>query len=521
MGIMDEIRKRMRSFLQIEPAVGHMISIQEYLDYEANAIKNRIWYRGDSNELAQLYGSIGEGNASTMFWASRSSRGMEMRKIHTGLPAVIVDTLAGIVVQNINDMEFRSSVYAEFWDAIDEENKFKKLLDRAVKETLYIGDGAWKISLDKDISKYPIIEYFPGDRVEYTTKRGRVQEIIFKTRMKANRREYELREYYGMGYVWYELWQGENQVELTEIESLSDLHPVKFGSSEDPYMMAVPMQFFPSGKWEGRGQSIFDRKVDNFDSLDEAWSQWMDALRAGRAKTYIPENLIPRDPKTGQLMRPNAFDNRFIRTEHDMAQGAESKVQTEQAEIPHDAYVATYATALDQCLQGLISPSTLGIDIKKLDNAEAQREKEKVTLYMRDNMVEPLQKDLKKLIETVLRVYYEAGGMSLTEDVEVDVSFGDYANPSFESQVETIGKAKAQGIMSIEASIDELYGDTRDDDWKAEEVKRLKEEQGIVSMEEPAVNLDLEEDYGMYGGDREARVPDGPEAGESTSGTGQ
>ena len=46
--------------------------------------------------------------------------------------------------------------------------------------------------------------------------------------------------------------------------------------------------------------------------------------------------------------------------------------------------------------------------------------------------------------------------------------------------------------MSIEASVDELYGDSRDDEWKKEEVARLKAEQGIVTdMEEPAVNLDM------------------------------
>ena len=491
MGIMDAIRNRIRSFLQIEPAVGQTIYIQEYLDYEANAIKNRIWYRGDGNELSQLYQNIGDGNARNMFWASVSTPGMEMRKIHTGLPAVIIDTLAGVVVNNINDMEFQNDVYADIWEEIDRENKFKKLLDRSIKETLYIGDGAWKISIDREISDYPILEFFPGDRVEYAMKRGRVTEIIFKSRIKGkNNREYELHELYGMGYVRYELYQGDQQLDLSVIEPLSELKPVEFGSGEDKYMMAVPIMFFPSGKWEGRGQSILDRKIDNFDSLDEAWSQWMDALRAGRAKTYIPENLIPRDPNTGELAKPNAFDNRFIRTERDMAQGAESKVQTEQASIPHDSYVSTYATALDQCLQGLISPSTLGIDMKKLDNAEAQREKEKVTLYMRDNIVEPLQKDLKKLIETTIRVYFESLGTGLANPVEVDVSFGDYANPSFESQVETIGKAKTQGIMSIEASVDELYGDSRDEEWKAEEVRRLKEEAGIAEMEEPALNLE-------------------------------
>ena len=70
-------------------------------------------------------------------------------------------------------------------------------------------------------------------------------------------------------------------------------------------------------------------------------------------------------------------------------------------------------------------------------------------------------------------------------DIVVDVPFGEYANPSFESQVETVSKAKGSGIMSIEASVDELYGDTKDKDWKNEEIARLKAEQGITEVEEP------------------------------------
>ena len=43
--------------------------------------------------------------------------------------------------------------------------------------------------------------------------------------------------------------------------------------------------------------------------------------------------------------------------------------------------------------------------------------------------------------------------------------------------------------MSIEASVDELYGDTKDDEWKQEEISRLKAEQGISDMEESALNM--------------------------------
>ena len=496
MWIMDKIRDGMRSFLQLEPPQSRQINIRELMDYQANAIKNRLWYRGESNELEQLYQQIADGNLRRMFWASRSSAGMEMRKIHTGLPAVIVDTLAGIVVNNINDVEFQNAAYADIWSEIERENQFKKLLDRALKETLYIGDGAFKISADPELSDYPILEFFPGDRVDYTMQRGRVKEIIFKSPMKgAKGAKYELREIYGLGYVHYELHRGGNQVEMTEVDGLESLLPTEFGSKADRYMLAVPVRFFPSGRWEGRGQSIFDRKIENFDSLDEVWSQWMDALRAGRAKTYIPDKLIPRDPDTGMPRRPNAFDDRFIETQSDMAQGAENKIQTEQPSIPHDSYTATYSTALDQCLQGLISPSTLGIDLKKLDNADAQREKEKVTLYTRNSIVESLQEDLKLLVGIAVKAYYTMQNQPVPDDIGADVTFGDYANPSFESQVETIGKAKAQGIMSTEASVDELYGDTRDEDWKKKEVARIRAEQGLVDAEEPAVNMD-----GLFGG---------------------
>ena len=73
------------------------------------------------------------------------------------------------------------------------------------------------------------------------------------------------------------------------------------------------------------------------------------------------------------------------------------------------------------------------------------------------------------------------------EDTEAQVCFGEYANPSFESQVETVGKAKAQGVMSIESVVEELYGDSKTDEWKAEEVKRIKNEQGITELEEPSM----------------------------------
>lgn len=71
----------------------------------------------------------------------------------------------------------------------------------------------------------------------------------------------------------------------------------------------------------------------------------------------------------------------------------------------------------------------------------------------------------------------------------MNIKFKEYANPSFESQVETVVKARQGGIMSIEQSVQELYGDSLDEHCKEQEIERLKQEQGIANLEEPAVNL--------------------------------
>lgn len=487
MRIMETIKKSIRSWLEIQPADPYTIKIIDSIDFETNAIRNKIWYRGDSNELEQLYSQLLEHADKYKFWASKSTPGQEIRKVHTGLPGLIVKVLTDVVLNDLNDFDFESDKNKSLWQDFDKEELFSEQLNTALREMLYVGDGAWKIVLDTDFSSYPMCEWVSGLYVDYKYQYGRVKEVVFKSTYKENHKIYTLHEVYGYGYISHKLYLNDKEVPLDSIETTKNMVDLTFNKA---VLLAVPAKIYSSKKYPNRGGSIFDDgKLDNFDAFDEAWSQWMDALRAGRAKTYIPEGLLPRDPNTGALVKPNAFDNRYIATEANMSEKSDNRITTEQPVIPHDSYLASYVTALDLCLQGIISPSTLGIDVKKLDNAEAQREKEKATLYTRGSIVKALQKVLPRVIQAHFDAYNILNRAAL-EEVKVDVNFGEYANPSFESQVETVSKAKTGGIMSIEASVDELYGDSKDDEWKKEEVARLKAEQGIIEMEEPALNLE-------------------------------
>lgn len=517
----ESIKRGLRSWLNVVPANPHSIQINEILDFETNAIRNRIWYRGDSNELEQMYQQNPEYADKFKFWACKCSPGMEMRKIHTGLPGLIVRILSSVVLADMNDFEFEDAKQERLWKEIEADNKFTKKMEKALKEALYIGDGAFKVTIDTKISEYPILEWYPGEQIEIVRRRDRISEVIFKTPYKDQGRMYVLNERYGYGYIINELYLHDKLVDIKSIPATANLADWKF---DENIILAVPLQIYESAKYEGRGGSIFDGKLDSFDAFDEAWSQWMDALRAGRAKTYIPECLVPHDPETGRLIKPNMFDNRYFAADGDMRDKQQNVINTDQPVIPHESYLASYVTALDLCLQGIISPSTLGIDVKKLDNAEAQREKEKATLYTRNAIVEALQETLPDVVATCINAYHLLMGEGV-EDVDVNIPFGEYANPSFESQVETVGKAKTQGIMSIERCVEELYGDTLDEHCKQEEIARLKKEQGIAEVEEPGIR----QEAGGFkiggvqdeGENRTQNIPNVPEGVPGTAGGGE
>ena len=494
----ENIRRGIRSWLHIQPSNPYSIQINEIMDFELNAIRNRIWYRGDGNELEQLYQQNPEYADKYKFWACKCTRGMEMRKIHTGLPGLIIKILNSIVVSDMNDFIFKDQKQRDLWEKIEKRNKFRKKFEKSLKETLFIGDGAYKVTIDTAESQYPILEWYSGERVEIIQKRGHLKEVIFKTPYMDHGQQYILYEHYGYGYIRNELYQGDSSVDLMAIEETKNIKDVTF---DNTVILAVPLQIYESTKYEGRGGSIFDGKLDAFDAFDEVWSQWMDAVRAGRTKTYIPDCLVPRDPETGQVLKPNPFDNRFFAGDNDMSEKAENKVHTDQPAIPHDSYLASYCTALDLCLQGIISPSTLGIDVKKLDNAEAQREKEKTTLYTRDAIIEALQETLPDLVSSCINAYHILMNESL-EEINVEIPFGEYANPSFESMVETLAKARpGQAVMSIEAQVEEMWGDSKDEAWKSEEVARLKAEQGVEDIEESSVNTSAGLfELGIHGG---------------------
>lgn len=489
MGLWTGVRNMVMRMMQIRPAQENkVVTITEPFSYRTSVMRNRLWYRGDPSELDQFYKQTASDPVSqSRFWAAVPSEGLGIRKFHSGLPAMVADRLSDIVVADMDAITFKAETETDTWDEISEDNNFPELLGNSITETLITGDGAFKITVDTDVSKYPIIEFYSGEQVDYQIKRGRLQAVIFYTEYQVRERVYRLEETFSRGKIAFKLLDANSkEVPLTTLPETAGLQEVTF---KGDFIMAVPLKFFKSQKWTNRGKSIFDSKSDSFDALDEVNSQWMDAIRAGRVQKYVPQELIPVDTRTGELMKPNPFDNNFIKLQGGLQEDSKGQIDMVQPLILYEAFVSSYASTLDMCLQGIISPSTLGIDLKKTDNAEAQREKEKATLYTRGKIVERLNEVIPELVIAVMKTYDIFFMMKTTPgEYEVSVTFGEYASPDFGSVVEIVGKARTYQIMSLERSVEELYGDTWTKEDKAEEVQRLKEEQGLLDVDEPSVS---------------------------------
>lgn len=486
--ISERMKSMIRNWLNIQPAPITTVSLFERIPYELHIIECLIWYRGKAAELDQFYKQITADSVTReMFWAANTKR---TRKIHTGLPAKIVDTLAYLVKSDMDSVSFAKEQDGEKWDKIcaDENFDFVKTVGKGIVGALTAGDGAWKISVDNRVASVPLVEFYSADRVEYEMHYGIVCGVDFITDIPYKKKNLKLREKYRKGSVSYELYDGDYKYDKKALKKITGLSDISF-KNKTSLMFAVPFKIFENPEHPSRGKSIFDGKTDDFDAFDEIVSQWIDSYRKGRVQRYIPENLIPRNEYDGSLKPNNPFDNEYVSIMDSVAEGGSSsneRVQVVQPEIPYEAFESGYAKCLDLCLQGIISPATLGIDLGKMSSGEAQREKKDVTGITRNTITAELEKALPRLVSAILTAYdiMTDGAVSIYEP---KVSFGEYGAPDFDSRVETVSKASASGTMSIETQVDEMWGSSKDEEWKEREVIRIKNERGIEIVDEPRV----------------------------------
>ena len=247
MSLMDKLREAMRTWLYIEPGRDQgAITITQPLSFDAHVLRNRMWYRGDPSELEDFFKQCASDSASrSRFWAAIPD--VPLRKIHVDIATQMVDRLAGIIAGDMEGFEIPDRETEKLWDEIANDNRWPALVNDSVVETLCTGDGAYKISIDRDVSPYPIIEFYGADRVTPVMKRGRIQEIVFHTLFHVKTKRYRLDEHYGPGYIRSRLYLLETNADReVSLEDLPETQGIQREVLFQGQMLAVYLKFFDS-----------------------------------------------------------------------------------------------------------------------------------------------------------------------------------------------------------------------------------------------------------------------------------
>lgn len=490
------------------------------------------WYSGDSDKLKNYFtranaidyntDPLYNENRKSYFWAVSSTE-RDIKRTHSGAPRNIVDTLVNIM-SNPTISHTDENVNKNITKIL-KANKFNRLLSQQSRPlTLVEGWGAWKINWDKSLSEYPIILYYRANNVDFIYSSNQLVAIIYRDYFEdENKKKYILYETRRIGmynpnpndsdskpvpslFIEKDLYQFTNSeimvpCSLTSLPQLKDVQ-AQMVIPGFRHFLGYPNVFYNDSSEEFPGRSIFTGKCDLFDDLDQCLSQSANAVRRSTIHEYFNTLYLETDEE-GLPMMPNAFDRKYIQFKGSMGSDGTAAgtqpVQVVQPAINFEQYSAEEKNILLQIINGIMSPATIGIDIAKKDNASDTREKEKLTIFTRNGLLDEERDILEHLISDVLCAYeLMNNGVITCRDYEISIQYGEFANSSLESKLETILTGWQGGILSDESAIDLLWGNSLSADKKNKELDFLKEQRESQQQAQQPFGQNPE-DQGMFG----------------------
>lgn len=494
------------------------------------------WYLGDSDRLKNFFtranaisynlDPLYNENKKSYFWAVSSTE-HDIKRTHSGHPRNIVDTLVCIMtIPNITNDSDETGAVNKNLHKILRANNFKQQITQLSRPlTLVEGWGAWKINWDKSLSDYPILLYYRADRVDFIYQSNQLRAIIYKDFFQdQDGKDYVLYETRRLGnytdsagntstslYIEKELYEVTKSdmlipCKLDKLPQLKDVVP-QVVISNFKHFLGYPNIFYHDVSEEFYGRSIFTGKTDIFDDLDQCMSQGANAVRRSTVHEYFNVLYLENDPQTGLPIQPDAFDRKYIKYKGDQgadgSAGGSTPVQVVQPMINFTQYDEETRNLLLNAISGIMSPATLGIDIAKKDNADAQREKEKVTIFTRNNLLDEEEPVFEHVCSDLL-VAYELMNLKEGEELkckeyQINIQYPEFANDSWEKKLETVQMGWDGGLISDEMALDMLYGDSISTERKEKELKFLQEQRKKAEQVPPASDPAAQGGFGQMG----------------------
>lgn len=514
------------------------ISRQRISEYDA-------WYEGNGDKLEDIYRVDGMTtfqeepfyykNKRAYFW-SRASVEDEIKRTHSGFARDMIDTMVAICgtpVPHVGGGEpmgdggeafvrKRRSIAGvpaqERLDAVLEANDFWAGYSNVqMPMTLVEGWGAWKISWDRGLfGDDPVLYYYRANSVRVYARGNRTVGMTFLDWYRdALGRRYLIAETRvmrgGKGEFRTDVFRdvgggGLMRLEGGEIPAFAGMSTSAQWTSM-PCLFAAPCSFYGDPLHNNPGRSVLEGRLDKLDDLDQAMSQASNTVRRSTPMEIFDLSYCERD-RNGVPKLPTTFERMYVQVRGKMgngdSSGGGSPVTVTQPNLQTEMYDEHINTLQRICCSGFLSPCSLGIDIAKRDNADAQREKEKETIFTRNHICRAEARMLKSLFNQILMACeWLAGGEITEDDYDVSVEYDEFATESYERKMEALSPCLINSAISPEMFVEKIYANSLSEAKRDREVRWIRDklEKDEAAAGDEGFQSPMKEFGGAEGGD--------------------
>ena len=456
-------------------------------DEEYAKIENRIWYHAKKDNLFRFYKTSHPTNRIYPIQEFYRIVPGNYPVVHYPLADLITKTMVGLifsekpVITMDTGNKSRDEELDQLLEKVFNENDIEVLLQKAAELESYSGAVAFKPVLDPEFSDYPIIIPYPKEDIELVRKYNRVSAVIFKDYYEKEKNKYVLYTECGKGYIDYKLMKLKDggskpeEVPLDTLEETTGLKRLDFVGKNGQRLNQL-MCVYKENKTNAT--SDYTGIIDDFQALDEVYSNMLNFIRKSKIHTYLPENMCRKDEK-GNTVKPFDYHSDYTILYDSNPEGTETQMTRDVVDIQNtiDGYITTFNEILKHAvLTTGLSTASIGYDISGANaSGEALSIREKVSMRTRSEKVHRWTCALTELSKLIIAFQNMIIGevITLPEEVfeyEVLVAFAEYESPSMDAVVESLSAAKEAGLIDTDTALKRLW----EDEYSEEEIELMK-----------------------------------------------
>lgn len=504
------------------------------------------WYKGDDDELNNLYNKENTIEFSTEPWYWKNKRSYfwtvastedDVKRTTSGLAQDMINTMVGIVGSPTFDVYKTADARAEMKKRVEEtgieekteETKtIEKIFDgidfmtmlREEQEpmTLVEGWGCYKTEWDLNVSDEPTERYYRANDVYFVSKSNKIIAVIFLDwyRGREEGERYLATEIRCISprigkdkkihrdlHIITSTWKASggddtniniepiNKSEINELNGVDEHILIEDMDS----LLAQPCIYWKDATSKSMpGKSVYQNKISLLDDLDQAYSQMANTVGKSTPEELFNSDFMDRDPETKMPVMPHRYDRKYTTFigGRDAQGGVNTNVpvQVTQPSLNVTMYQQAITQLSSQILSGYMSPATMGISVSVQATAESQREKEKVTVFTRQHIVDCNIKILTGVINDLLMAHeylHSEDHVIRTKKYDISIKYEPFATATFEEKAATLFQLMDNGDMSPEMFIQKVYGSTLSEKERQHEInylreQKLKQEQARAQM---------------------------------------